>query len=71
MEPAGIYLLVKAAFGAGKTFAAADAQVAAAAREHGVSKKEAHGLPLAQRRGGATTSPCNPCSGERMLSGLP
>ena len=40
MEPTtGIYLGVKAAFVAGKTFAAADAQVAAAAKEYGISKK--------------------------------
>ena len=45
-----IYLGVKAALGAGKTFAAADAQVAAAAKMHGISKKEAWAAVRAEAR---------------------
>jgi adenosylmethionine-8-amino-7-oxononanoate aminotransferase len=51
MEPTtSLYLGVKAAFGAGKTFAAADAQVAAAAEEYGISKKEAWAAVRAEAR---------------------
>ena len=51
MDPAtSIYLGARAALGAGKTFAAADAQVAAAAKEHGISKEEAWAAVRAEAR---------------------
>lgn len=50
MEPTNIYWAVKAALGAGKTLAAADAQVAAAAKEQGISKKEAWAAVHAEAR---------------------